>query len=65
MENISVPEGLTWAGAVLALATGTYTGLLLAVIKAVPFWSTGIMPLLFVVSALSTGLSLLPYWHRW
>ncbi|MGI6449661.1 MAG: NrfD/PsrC family molybdoenzyme membrane anchor subunit [Desulfitobacteriia bacterium] len=57
-KNIAVPDGLTWSGAVLALATGTYTGLLLAAVKAVPFWSTGIMPLLFVVSALSTGLSL-------
>ncbi|HHV63469.1 MAG TPA: polysulfide reductase NrfD [Peptococcaceae bacterium] len=57
-KNITVPDALTWAGAVLALATGTYTGLLLAAVEAVPFWSTGIMPLLFVVSALSTGLSL-------
>jgi len=56
--NKSVPNILTLAGAVLALATGTYTGLLVAVIKAVPFWYTGIMPILFVVSALSTGLSL-------
>lgn len=54
----SAPNILTLAGAVLALATGTYTGLLLSVIKAVPFWATGIMPVLFVVSALSTGLSL-------
>lgn len=58
LKNKSAPNILTIAGAVLALATGTYTGLLLAVIKAVPFWATGIMPVLFVVSALSTGLSL-------
>ena len=56
--NKFVPNILTLAGAVLALATGTYTGLLLAVTKAVPFWATGILPVLFVVSALSTGLSL-------
>ena len=56
--NKSVPNIITLAGAVLALATGTYTGLLLAVIDAVPFWATWIMPVLFVVSALSTGLSL-------
>jgi len=56
--NKSAPNILTLTGAVLALATGTYTGLLLAVIKAVPFWATGIIPVLFVVSALSTGLSL-------
>ena len=56
-KNKSVSTGLTWAGAILALATGTYTGLLLSVIEAVPFWNSGIMPVLFVVSALSTGLS--------
>lgn len=56
-KNKTAPAALTWAGAILALATGTYTGLLLAVVKAIPFWSTGIMPVLFVVSALSTGLS--------
>ncbi len=49
---------LTVAGAVLALATGAYTGLLIAVVDAVPFWATGVMPVLFVVSALSTGLSI-------
>ena len=57
-KNKPVHDAITWAGAFLALATGAYTGLLLSVIKAVPFWSTGIMPVLFVVSALSTGLSL-------
>lgn len=58
MRRISAPKIITWAGAVLALATGTYTGMLLAVIGAVPFWNTWIMPVLFVLSALSTGLSL-------
>ncbi|KUO65897.1 MAG: oxidoreductase [Gracilibacter sp. BRH_c7a] len=58
LRNKPVPQGLTLAGAILALATGAYTGILLAVVKAIPFWSTGIMPILFVVSALSTGLSL-------
>ena len=54
----SSPSIVTIAGAVLALATAAYTGLLLAVIEAVPFWATGIMPVLFVVSAISTGLSI-------
>lgn len=54
----SVPNIVTISGAVLALATAAYTGLLLAVIEAVPFWATGVMPVLFVVSALSTGLSI-------
>lgn len=58
LKNKTAPNILTLAGAVLALATGTYTGLLLTVIEAVPFWATYIMPVLFVISALSTGLSL-------
>lgn len=57
-KNRKTPEWLTWAGAVFALATGTYTGLLISVVAAIPFWNTWIMPILFVVSALSTGLSL-------
>lgn len=57
-KNKTVPNIVTIAGAILALATGAYTGLLLAVVEAVPFWATGIMPILFVVSALSTGLSI-------
>lgn len=45
------------AGFVLALATGAYTGLLLAVVEAVPLWNSYLLPALFLVSALSTGLS--------
>ncbi|HVJ48111.1 NrfD/PsrC family molybdoenzyme membrane anchor subunit [Desulfitobacterium sp.] len=57
LRKREVPKGLLYFGAILALATGTYTGLLLAVTKAVPIWNTYLMPVLFVVSALSTGLS--------
>lgn len=56
-KNKQAPEALGWVGAGLALATGAYTGLLLSVIEAVPFWNSFMMPILFVVSALSTGLS--------
>ncbi len=52
-------KGLRWLGgitAVFALATAIYTGLLLGVVKAVPFWNTPMLPLLFLVSALSTGM---------
>lgn len=53
-----VPQAFIFIGAFLALATGTYTGLLIAVVEAVPFWNTYLMPVLFVVSALSTGISI-------
>ena len=55
--NKVTPAFLSWAGAGLALATAAYTGLLLSVIQAIPFWNTSLMLVLFVVSALSTGLS--------
>jgi len=47
---------LGWITSLFALATAIYTGLLLGVVKAVPFWNTPMLPLLFLVSALSTGM---------
>jgi len=38
-----------------ALATAIYTGILLKATKSVPLWNTYFLPLLFLVSALSTG----------
>jgi polysulfide reductase chain C len=46
------------AGIVLALGTALYTGILLAVVKAIPFWNTPVLPVLFLVSAISTGMGL-------
>jgi polysulfide reductase chain C len=43
------------AGLVLALATAIYTGMLLKSVKYVPLWNTGLLPLLFLTSALCTG----------
>lgn len=50
---------LRWLGGInglFALGTAIYTGLLLAVVKAVPFWNMPLLPPLFLVSALSTGI---------
>jgi formate-dependent nitrite reductase membrane component NrfD len=58
LKKKEAPKILVSLGAVLALSTGAYTGLLVAVVKAIPFWNTYLMPVLFVVSALSTGLSI-------
>jgi polysulfide reductase chain C len=46
------------AGSVLAVATAGYTGVLIAVVNGVPFWNTAIMPVLFLASAISTGLAI-------
>ena len=45
--------------AVFALATSIYVGFLLAVVKCRPFWNTPLLPVLFVTSSLSTGISAL------
>jgi polysulfide reductase chain C len=44
-------------GSLLAVATAIYTGILIAVVNGVPFWNTPLMPVLFLASALSTGLA--------
>ena len=52
-----VPKWLTWIGIVFAFAVAAYTGFLLGVVKAFPLWNNAILPILFVVSALSAGLA--------
>jgi len=42
--------------ALLAIATMVYTGILLAASRPLAFWSTAILPMLFLVSATSTGI---------
>lgn len=44
-------------GSFLAVSTAAYTGVLIAVVNGVPFWNTPLMPLLFMASAMSTGLA--------
>jgi polysulfide reductase chain C len=44
------------AGVVFAFATVIYTGILLGAARPIAFWSTAMLPLVFLVSALSTGL---------
>lgn len=46
-----------YVGIIFAVATAIYTGFLIGVIGAVPLWNTAILPILFVVSALSTGIA--------
>ena len=46
-----------YVGIVFAVATAIYTGFLIGVIGAVPLWNTAILPILFVVSAFSTGIA--------
>ena len=50
-------RALEIGGSLFAVATATYTGVLIAVVNGVPFWNTPIMPVLFLASAVSTGLA--------
>jgi formate-dependent nitrite reductase membrane component NrfD len=43
------------AGIVFAVLTMAYTGILLGVSKGIPFWRSGVVPVVFVISALVTG----------
>jgi formate-dependent nitrite reductase membrane component NrfD len=45
-------------GSFLAVGTAVYTGVLLSVVQAVPLWNTPILPIFFLVSAISTGMGL-------
>jgi polysulfide reductase chain C len=47
-----IPEIIAFA---FAFATAIYTGILLKATKSIPLWNTYFLPLLFLVSALSTG----------
>lgn len=42
---------------VLAIGTAGYTGVLLGVLRAIPFWHQTLIPVLFIISAISTGIS--------
>ncbi|CEG29343.1 NrfD/PsrC family molybdoenzyme membrane anchor subunit [Bacillus sp. B-jedd] len=52
-----VNKFIEYIGGVFALGTAMYTGFLIGVITTVPLWNTAILPVLFVVSALSTGIA--------
>jgi formate-dependent nitrite reductase membrane component NrfD len=43
------------AGIPVALGVGIYTGILLSVLAARPFWNNPMLPMLFLISALKTG----------
>jgi len=48
---------LAWIGVPLGIGVAVYTGVLLGAMPARPFWNSPILALLFLVSALSTGVA--------
>lgn len=51
----SVPVWLDVLGVLLAVCVAMYTGALLGVCKTFPLWNNALLPILFLVSAMSTG----------
>jgi formate-dependent nitrite reductase membrane component NrfD len=56
--NVLVRKIVEVIGMVLGLATASYTGILLSFAARVPFWQSGYLPVLFVLSGLLTGLAI-------
>jgi formate-dependent nitrite reductase membrane component NrfD len=48
---------LAWIGVPLGIGVAVYTGVLLGAMPARPFWNSPVLALLFLVSALSTGVA--------
>lgn len=57
LKNQPVANWVKTAGLVLAIATAAYTGFLIGVVP-VPIWNTPLLPVLFTVSAFSTGIAM-------
>ena len=55
--NRRIPNWLEIAGVVLAVCVAIYTGALLGVCKTYPLWNNALLPILFLVSAVSTGMA--------
>ena len=52
-----VPRLLEIAGSLLGVCTAIYTGCLLGVCETFPLWNNALLPILFAVSGVSTGMS--------
>lgn len=53
----AVPAWLDITGMAMGLAVAVYTGCLLGVCQGYPLWNTALLPILFLVSAVSTGMA--------
>lgn len=51
-----VRRGIAWISVPLGIATAVYTGVLLGAMPSRPFWNTPILPMLFLLSSLSSGI---------
>ena len=60
---LGAPKPLVEASLLVALMVATYTGILLGTMLARPVWNNSVLPGIFLVSGLSTGIALLDLWR--
>ncbi len=53
----TIPGWLDVVGVVLSICVAIYTGVLLGVCNTFPLWNNALLPILFLVSAMSTGMA--------
>ncbi|MCH4184910.1 MAG: polysulfide reductase NrfD [Eggerthellaceae bacterium] len=58
LRKVNVPKWLSLTGSLFGVCVGAYTGVLLGVVKTFPLWNNPVLPLLFLVSAISTGAAI-------
>jgi formate-dependent nitrite reductase membrane component NrfD len=56
-SKISSMQIINWLLIITGILTAGYTAVLLGVLRAIPFWHQTALPILFVISASSTGIS--------
>lgn len=56
-KGLKIPRWLDVAGGILGICVCVYTGCLLGVAKTFPLWNNALLPVLFLVSAVSTGMA--------
>lgn len=54
-DSVGIRHFINLLGLIFAFGTMIYTGILLGASRPIAFWSTAMLPLLFLISALSTG----------
>ena len=56
-DKSKLRRAMAWAGIPLGIAVAIYTGVMLGAMPSRPFWNSPVLALLFLMSALSTGVA--------
>jgi formate-dependent nitrite reductase membrane component NrfD len=56
-QNDRLRKAIAWISVPLGIGVAVYTGILLGAMPARPFWNSPILALLFLLSAISTGIA--------